>query len=200
MDYGDRLLDRVVEELRELPASDEASVQRIVAAATAAEREPALVRGSPLASPFRRTRGMPMALAAGLVLAAAIGGYVVGGRRTTTAPDVAHGAPPTTSAVVPAANGAHAESTPRLTQFVLDAPRANRVSLVGDFNAWDAAATRLVRDPASGLWTTTIALVPGRHLYAFMVDDSTVTLDPGKPTTHDPDLGVRASVILVGTR
>ena len=46
-------------------------------------------------------------------------------------------------------------------QFVLDAPRASRVSLVGDFNAWDAADTPLMRDPASGIWTVTVALVPG---------------------------------------
>lgn len=144
---------------------------------------------------------MPIALAAGLVFAAAIGGYAVGGRRSAIEPDAAV-APPsgTTSAIVQAVNGAHAESTPRLTQFVLDAPRARRVSLVGGFNTWDPGATPLARDSASGLWTTTIALTPGRHLYAFMVDDSVVTLDPSAPATRDPDLGARASVILVGTR
>jgi 1,4-alpha-glucan branching enzyme len=86
---------------------------------------------------------------------------------------------------------------PRFTQFVLEAPEARTVSLVGAFNGWNPDSTRLVRD-ASGIWTATIALVPGRHVYAFMVNDSVLTLDPRAPETRDPDLGTRASVVLVG--
>ena len=85
------------------------------------------------------------------------------------------------------------------TQFVLDAPQASQVALVGDFNAWDAADTPLVRDPASGIWTVTVRLVPGRHTYAFMVDGATWTLDPRAPSAQDPDFGTPSSVVLVGT-
>jgi 1,4-alpha-glucan branching enzyme len=82
---------------------------------------------------------------------------------------------------------------------VLEAPRASRVALVGDFNAWDAAATPLARMSSSGIWTVTIPLTPGRHTYAFMVDDTAWTLDPRAPTAQDPDFGTPSSVVLVGT-
>jgi 1,4-alpha-glucan branching enzyme len=98
----------------------------------------------------------------------------------------AHRAPGTSDHAVP-------------TQFVLDAPRAARVALVGAFNGWNAAATPLARVSSSGLWTVTVPLTPGRHTYAFMVDDSAWTLDPRAPAAQDADFGTPSSVVLVGT-
>ena len=43
-----------------------------------------------------------------------------------------------------------------------------------------------------------LALAPGRHVYAFLVNDSLVTLDPRAPRAEDPDLGTSGSVVLVG--
>src|SRR5829696_8746909 len=58
---------------------------------------------------------------------------------------------------------------PQAIKFVLVAPQASRVSLVGDFNGWDLAATPAERQP-DGSWTTFVTLRPGRHVYSFVVD------------------------------
>jgi 1,4-alpha-glucan branching enzyme len=62
-------------------------------------------------------------------------------------------------------------------EFVLEAAQADRVALVGDFNSWNPKANAMSRD-AAGKWTATINVVPGRHVYGFMVNDSIFTLDP----------------------
>jgi hypothetical protein len=48
------------------------------------------------------------------------------------------------------------------------------------------------------VWTTVLAIAPGRHVYGFMVDDSILVLDPRAPKTKDPALGVEGSVVIVG--
>jgi hypothetical protein len=83
-------------------------------------------------------------------------------------------------------------------QLVLRAPDAHRVSIVGDFNGWDASKSTMTRDPASGLWSQTLALRPGRHVYAFVVDDSVWMRDPRTPAADDADFGRPGSVLLVG--
>lgn len=202
---GDDLLERVVGELRELPPIDESQVTRIVGAATSADREARASgerSGLRLVKPERSgwlgARGLPLAWAAGLVLAAGIGGYLVGEARQSTqvaARTERPVAPPAASTpALPVANEGNAAP---LTQFMIAAPDARSVALVGDFNGWDGSVTPLVRDPASGLWTATLRLTPGRHGYAFLVD-SVVTLDPRAPESRDPDLGTRMSVVLVG--
>jgi 1,4-alpha-glucan branching enzyme len=72
------------------------------------------------------------------------------------------------------------------------------VSVVGDFNGWDARADTMTRDPATGLWSHTLALRPGRHVYAFVVDDSVWMRDPRGPEAVDEDFGRPGSVLLVG--
>jgi hypothetical protein len=62
------------------------------------------------------------------------------------------------------------------------------VALVGDFNGWDARATPLARS-ADGSWTTTVSLAPGRHAYAYVIDDSAWVTDPRVPVTRDVDYG-----------
>jgi 1,4-alpha-glucan branching enzyme len=93
-----------------------------------------------------------------------------------------------------------AQEVPVQVQFVLDAPRAARVAVVGDFNAWDGKAHPLVRDSASGLWSAVVPVTPGRHAYAFLVNDSVWTLDPRVPRTRDADYGTEQSVLIVGVR
>jgi 1,4-alpha-glucan branching enzyme len=95
-----------------------------------------------------------------------------------------------------AAPSAAADAAPVLTQFVFDGT-ARRVVLVGDFNNWDDHATPLVREPGSTLWSVTLPVARGRHIYAFLVD-STWTVDKRAPVARDPDFGVTGSVILVG--
>jgi hypothetical protein len=56
----------------------------------------------------------------------------------------------------------------------------------------------MVRDPATGIWSQTLALRPGRHVYAFVVDDSVWMRDPRTPAAPDVDFGRPGSVLLVG--
>jgi hypothetical protein len=56
----------------------------------------------------------------------------------------------------------------------------------------------MTRDQASGLWSQTLALRPGRHIYAFVVDDSVWMRDPRTPAASDADFGRPGSVLLVG--
>jgi 1,4-alpha-glucan branching enzyme len=82
------------------------------------------------------------------------------------------------------------------TVFVFVAPRASKVSLVGDFNAWDATKSPLVRVPNSGLWKVTLPLPAGRHEYQFVVDGTWLP-DPGAPVAGDDGFGRTNSVRIV---
>ncbi len=54
--------------------------------------------------------------------------------------------------------------------FSLVAPEANDVRLVGSFNGWDREHGVPLTRNANGVWHTTIDLIPGRHLYKFIID------------------------------
>jgi hypothetical protein len=95
-----------------------------------------------------------------------------------------------------ASSGSEGETVPQ--QFVLEHRSAHRVSVVGDFNNWNPAATPMTRSADSGLWSAILPLVLGRHLYGYMVDDSLFVLDPRMPKVRDPDFGTDASVLIVG--
>jgi Carbohydrate-binding module 48 (Isoamylase N-terminal domain) len=81
-------------------------------------------------------------------------------------------------------------------RFAVVAPGAQRVSVVGDFNRWDASATPLARSRDGNTWTTMIPLRAGRHTYAFVIDGDVVP-DPSAPPAADDDFGIPNSVILV---
>jgi hypothetical protein len=85
----------------------------------------------------------------------------------------------------------------RIVQFVLAAPRASRVTVVGDFNDWDPGATPMRRRTA-GAWVASIPLPPGRHVYAFIVDGDRWVPDPAAPMAPEDGFGIRNSVIVVG--
>lgn len=82
------------------------------------------------------------------------------------------------------------------TVFVFVAPQAAKVSLVGDFNDWDASRAPLVRVPNSGLWRIAVPLQAGRHLYQFVVDGTWLP-DPGAPLAGDDGFGRTNSVRIV---
>jgi len=86
----------------------------------------------------------------------------------------------------------------RAFQFVLVAPRATRISLVGDFNDWDATRTPMRRAGSEALWTAVVPLAPGRYHYAFLVDGSRWLADPSAPVARDEDYGAPSSVVTVG--
>jgi hypothetical protein len=85
--------------------------------------------------------------------------------------------------------------------FVLVAPRASNVALVGDFNNWDASATPMTSTPNDGTWRVSLPLRPGRYVYAFVVNTSGGTqhvADPSAPLAPGDGLGAPNSVVLVG--
>src|SRR5882672_4957217 len=51
-------------------------------------------------------------------------------------------------------------------QFVLVAPQAASVALVGDFNDWDPARAPMQTAHGAGIWATVVRLAPGRYRYA----------------------------------
>lgn len=141
---------------------------------------PRVLRLSPLAG---------LAAAAGIVIAALTLDRA-GAERAS--PQVA-----VTSPAAPAAPAA-AVDTIKLVQFMLVAPDARTVSVVGDFNDWDPTATPLREASDAGVWTITVPLTAGRHQYVFMVDGNRWTPDPAAPTAVEDDFGMPNSVITVG--
>lgn len=83
-------------------------------------------------------------------------------------------------------------------QFVLIAPKAASVSLVGDFNDWDP--TRSPMRTAQGIWATVVPLAPGRYRYAFLVNGVEWRADPAAPTALDDEFGAPSSVVTVARR
>ncbi len=60
--------------------------------------------------------------------------------------------------------------------FVVPALDADRVAVVGDFNAWEE--TPLADENEDGIWTASIPLSPGRYEYAFVIDGRWWGQDP----------------------
>jgi hypothetical protein len=87
---------------------------------------------------------------------------------------------------------------PTPVRFVLVAPNASTVTIVGDFNAWSPTATPMRRS-RSGLWSIDLELPSGRHTYGFIVD-GVLRADPGALGSADDDFGVPSSVVLVTDR
>jgi len=205
----DELMEQVVRELSALPPVREESIQRILDLAAqrrAAERraqEPPPPAEPPQHAWWRTGPRWWIGVAVAATFAALIW---VGTGRDGRSPGVpvntplaaADAAPRTEAVPLAVADRIIADDAPRAVQFVLDAPGARAVAVVGGFNGWDPQAAPLERVPGTTVWTTTLLLTPGRYTYAFVVDDSTWVLDPRAPRAPDPDYGVDSSVLLVG--
>lgn len=87
-------------------------------------------------------------------------------------------------------------AAPTTVLFTLAASGAQQVSLVGEFNAWDAKATPMHRT-TNGEWQVRVLLKPGRHLYAFLVDSNGWVTDPHAPLSPERWYGSRNSVLIV---
>lgn len=95
------------------------------------------------------------------------------------------------------ANRVMVENQPASTvvvRFVLVANGAHRVTIAGDFNAWDPQGTQLVQQDAAGTFAGTVRLPPGEHEYMFVVDGEWIT-DPAA-TEHRPDGFGRTNAII----
>jgi hypothetical protein len=97
-------------------------------------------------------------------------------------------------AVLPAAPSAR----PQRVQFVLVAPDAKTVNVVGDFNGWNRNHPLfLAKNHGGGVWSVTAPVAPGYHRYAFLVDDSLWVTDPSASRVGDDDSGTPKSAIVV---
>jgi hypothetical protein len=85
------------------------------------------------------------------------------------------------------------------TQFVFESTEAKKVSVVGEFNDWEVDELPMTR-VRDGVWTTTVPLAPGRHVYAFVVDGTLLVADPRAPKSGDADYGREGSVVMVFAR
>lgn len=195
-DEAGPIVERALETLRELPATDDEAVARIVSAAARTRAQDIAPNEDDLLLPIAPERRFwPLAVAAAAVVLLLGGAMVVRIARTDTARDNRAAANAAVLQVLnPGPNAA--DAMPVQTQFVYDG-RARHVMLVGDFNNWDDRATALEREPGSTLWSVTVPILRGRHVYAFIVD-SVWTVDKRAPVASDPDFGVTGSVILVG--
>lgn len=180
----------IVAEARRPVAIDGAARARLMEAVRA---EPRPSRAGVLAWLVRRRMiGLSpvagLAAAAGLVGIGVITGYVFNRADRTL---IGQEPPVAVDSQLPDANAA------RVVKFVLIAPQAARVSVVGDFNGWDLGATPAVKQP-DGTWTTFVTLTPGRHVYSFVVDGTHFVSDPTAPMAPDDGYGQKNSVVVVG--
>ncbi len=58
-------------------------------------------------------------------------------------------------------------------EFSYFAPEAKKVSLAGDFNAWDVKSHPMKKG-FDGIWRIIVQLSPGKHEYKYFVDDQWV--------------------------
>lgn len=192
----DTIIDKVRDTLRSAPhvAPDQRAVARVLSS----------VWESPPPSGWRRlfnTWRVPAlsGLGAGVL---AVGALLVGFVTRGVVPSkqhgetlVAEGAP---TGEFPVQNVTYDAALVQ-TQFVFEHGEAERIALVGDFNDWKGEATPLTRMP-NGLWTTTVALPPGRHVYSYLIDGTLLVADPRAPKSGDADYGNEGSVVMVFAR
>ena len=177
--------------------------ERVMAAVREAHAAPpaaTILRRSRSVSTWRRPRAValpPMAwgaLAAGFAGIVSLGTLALerAGHRPAPQQQVAAIAP-VERHVAPAPVN---HDTVYVVRFVLADARARTVSLVGDFNAWAKRATPL-RVAKPGVWSAQVALPPGRHEYAFVVDGKRWVADPAAERLAD-DFDTPSSVVTVG--
>lgn len=133
---------------------------------------------------WRRPRTIRLSPLGGLAMAAGLAAVVFGASRMW----------------MPRETLPSATSDQSIIQFVLVAPGAATVSLVGDFNDWNLSATPLVRGAGdgAGVWSVTVPLESGRYRYSFLVDGTTWLQDPNAVPTLEDEFGRPASVLTVG--
>lgn len=185
----DDLIERVAQTLKEPVRIDPALDRKVMARIEQPAR--AGVRGSVRAAIrwLGRRRTISVSPAGGFLAAAAVAAVAVVGARLIT-PAVPTESTATTALATRADTAA--------IQFVLVAPSAQSVRLVGDFNDWDTEATPLIQDDGQGVWSVTVPLEPGRYRYSFLVDGTTWLEDPHAAPALDDEFGRRNSVITVG--
>jgi len=194
---GDELIERAARALKVLPAADPRATARIVAAGRA--RRLHAPSHFTLFVEWLREPTLSFASAGFLAAAALVVGFVTRGAMSAIDEpvadlSVAHAAPLAVP-VMTASGRNEARAVP--VPIVFESSGARRVSVVGDFNNWDASVSPMKRIGTDGPWTATVFAKPGRHAYSFLVDDATLVADPRAPVARDLDYGGATSVLMV---
>jgi hypothetical protein len=90
-----------------------------------------------------------------------------------------------------------ASTGPIPVQFVLVAPEARSVAVVGDFNNWGLGDTALVAENHNGVWSVSAPVPAGVHRYAFLVNGKQWVADPTAPRAASDDFGQPSSALVV---
>jgi 1,4-alpha-glucan branching enzyme len=79
--------------------------------------------------------------------------------------------------------------------FSLEAPKANEVFLMADFNKWDKKVHRMKKNN-NGTWNKMVIIPPGRYEYKYLVDGEWWN-DPNNQEVCHNQHGTMNSVITV---
>jgi hypothetical protein len=83
-------------------------------------------------------------------------------------------------------------------QFVVDAPTAETVHLVGDFTEWQPTV-ELTDVDGDGVWSGRVPLLPGVHEYMFVIDGADWITDPNAAGYQDDGFGQRNALVAVSS-
>ncbi|MBT8462963.1 MAG: isoamylase early set domain-containing protein [Gemmatimonadetes bacterium] len=83
-------------------------------------------------------------------------------------------------------------------QFVVDAPTAQTVHLVGDFTEWQPTV-ELDDADGDGIWSGRVPLLPGVHEYMFVIDGADWVTDPHAASYQDDGFGQQNAIVAVST-
>jgi len=191
-DDDDRMMKEIARQLRAplSPPVSESFDARVMAAVRRMPRHSRFKLWSRLTAPKTVTvKPLWWGLAAASVALFAI----IGAMRAFD--DVQVATKPMVTALFPKASPA---KPPQRVQFVLVAPDAKKVAVVGDFNGWDARhAGYQAQHRGGGVWSVMAPVPVGHHRYSFVVDDSVWVADPNAPRVIDNDFGGVANSAIV---
>lgn len=173
-EWGRTTLELIVEELQQPVRLDESFERRVMVRVRRlyAQRRRGMRGWLGVASQVTHHPGWAAALAAGVVAVVTLG--------------VMRTRPPAPSPVALAP-----------VQFVLVAPSAHSVAVVGDFNDWGLNDTALVATNHQGVWSVTAPVPAGVHRYAFVVNGKEWVADPSAPRSASDDFGLPSSALVV---
>lgn len=196
----DPFMAEIARELKRPVAFDARFDERVMAALEPAVI-PITVHRAAARPWYRRTFSFSVSQVAGLAAAAALVGVVA---MNVMKPGATPGAALAVRAdsemtLQPVADVVTDENALVQQQFILVAPSASSVALVGDFNDWDASRLKMERVSADGAWSITLPLPPGRYEYQFEVDGKLRVTDPTRPQSSS-EFGSANSVVTVERR
>lgn len=177
-EWGRTTLEMIVQDLQQPVRLDESFERRVMVRVRKlyAERNPRRGRGwMSLATTIAHRPAWVAALAASVVAIATLG----------------------IIRVHPRGDRAAVLGGPEPVKFVLVAPSARTVAVVGDFNNWGLGDSALVATSNQGVWSVTASVPAGVHRYAFVINGKQWMADPTAPRSSGDDFGMPSSALVV---